>query len=214
MKPVTEDVIQGKKRVATPLTSAPISKCARLMAADEKKAELKEKAAEREASRERKELSKAEKQSERERKAEEKKEKAEEREAKKKQREAEKAAKAAHPTKPRSAYFIFCASERDRIVEEAPELKGKVTEISKICGTRWKEISEDDKKSLETEAEAERLQYLAACEAAGIEPGKRYLTKEPKEAKEPKAKKEPKGAKRTPSDAAEVEAKDAGTEAA
>ena len=163
MKPVTSEVV-SKKRVTTPLTAAPVSKCARMAAADEKKAERelkqaqqKEKVAEREVAKEKKELSKAEKLADRERKAEEKKEKSEERAKKKEETEAKKAAKAAHPKKPRSAFFIFCAGVREKIVEENPELKGKTTEVSKVLGARWKEISDEEKKALEAQAEEERL---------------------------------------------------------
>ena len=56
---------------------------------------------------------------------------------------------------------------------------------------------------------------MSECEAEGVEPEKRYLTKEPKEAKQPKegkAKKEPKGkqAKQGKAAAAEEEAKEEG----
>ena len=46
--------------------------------------------------------------------------------------------------RPQSAYFHFAASRRGSLKEENPKLK--VTELSKLIGAEWKELTEDDKK--------------------------------------------------------------------
>ena len=102
LKPVG-DAEMGKKRTATPLTAKPISKCARLALADEKKAQLAEKKKDQTEKKESKEVSKAQRIAEREEKALEKKLKEEEKVQKKEEKAADKAAKDAHPKKPRCA---------------------------------------------------------------------------------------------------------------
>lgn len=196
LKPVTNADV--KKRSATPLTSAPISKCARLTQLDEKKKEVAEKKQEVADNKVKREISKAEKLAiateKKDAAAQKKAEAAEKKEAaalKKEEAAQKKAEKDAHPKKPRTGYFIFCSTARVRIIEANPGIKSKVTEVSKLCAAEWKELSDDDKKPYEEEAVAEKATYLATCAEAGVEPDKRFVPKEPKEkkVKEPKEKK-------------------------
>ena len=75
-----------------------------------------------------------------------------------------KAAKAEGPPKARSAYLIFNSEERTKILEEFPGIKA--SEVMKLQGARWKELSPEDKKVYEDKAKAEKevcVMYACMC---------------------------------------------------
>ena len=47
------------------------------------------------------------------------------------------------PKKPKSGYMIYCQNVRNEIKGENPDKK--MIEISKILGSTWKELAEEDK---------------------------------------------------------------------
>lgn len=61
------------------------------------------------------------------------------------------------PKKALSAFMFFCNSERSKIRAEQPSLS--ITEVSKILGERWKELSSDDKKPFEEQAKEDKERY-------------------------------------------------------
>jgi len=88
--------------------------------------------------------------------------------------EKKKAAKADGPQKARSSYILYTLSARAQVLEEFPGIKQ--SEVMKLLGTRWKELSAEDKKVYEEQAKAEKEAIAsgaapAACsdkvEAAG-----------------------------------------------
>jgi len=61
------------------------------------------------------------------------------------------------PKRAMSAYFFFLADERETIKAETPDIK--ITEVSKIAGQRWKEISEERKSKYEKLAAEDRARF-------------------------------------------------------
>ncbi|CAF0813112.1 unnamed protein product, partial [Didymodactylos carnosus] len=61
------------------------------------------------------------------------------------------------PKKPLSAYFLFSRDERQKIKIERPELS--TTEIMKVIGERWSNLSDDIKKPYEKLALSEKQRY-------------------------------------------------------
>ena len=56
-----------------------------------------------------------------------------------------------------SAYFFFLADERENIKRDNPDIK--VTEVSKVAGQRWKEISAENKAKYEKLAKDDKERY-------------------------------------------------------
>ena len=107
-----------------------MSKCELLAKRDEQAAEKKQKKDEAELRKAEKEAEKMQKEAEKEAKKEEMEAKKEEKEEKKRERELkkeEKEAKKAEPKKPLSCYMLWSNDRRQRLLEEQPELKSKVT---------------------------------------------------------------------------------------
>lgn len=73
--------------------------------------------------------------------------------------EKKKTAKAEGPPKARTAYLIFNSEERVKIIEEFPGIKA--SEIMKLQGARWKELSPENKKIYEDKAKAEKESIAA-----------------------------------------------------
>lgn len=99
--------------------------------------------------------------------------KAEAKEAKKAEKAAANEAKqkkTALPTKPRSGYMLFGMEVRGPIVEANPELKSKVTEISKLIGAQWKQLNEEGRQVWEARVEEDKARFVSECEAACIDP--------------------------------------------
>eukprot|EP00010_Vexillifera_abyssalis_P002858 CAMPEP_0201552090 /NCGR_PEP_ID=MMETSP0173_2-20130828/13675_1 /ASSEMBLY_ACC=CAM_ASM_000268 /TAXON_ID=218659 /ORGANISM="Vexillifera sp., Strain DIVA3 564/2" /LENGTH=213 /DNA_ID=CAMNT_0047962509 /DNA_START=26 /DNA_END=667 /DNA_ORIENTATION=- len=61
------------------------------------------------------------------------------------------------PKKPKTAYMIFAMEARPKIKEEFPDKK--FGEISKICGERWKLLSDGDKVKYQEEYNLLKIQY-------------------------------------------------------
>ena len=47
------------------------------------------------------------------------------------------------PTKPKTAYIIFCSSERNEIIKSNPTAAHK--DVTSLLGQRWKDIKANDK---------------------------------------------------------------------
>jgi len=63
------------------------------------------------------------------------------------------------PKKPMTAYMFWMQSERTKLVAERPELKGKVTEITKILGGKWKDVDQDAKDIFERKHQEDKQRY-------------------------------------------------------
>ena len=61
------------------------------------------------------------------------------------------------PKRPKSAYMFFSEKKRAEIREEQPDLK--MTEISKVIGERWKEVSPESKAKYVKKAEKDKERY-------------------------------------------------------
>ena len=61
------------------------------------------------------------------------------------------------PKKPKSGYMIYCQNVRTEIKQENPDKK--MIEISKILGSTWKELSEEDKKPYMKKASKDKKRY-------------------------------------------------------
>lgn len=61
------------------------------------------------------------------------------------------------PKRSMSAYFFFLADEREAIKKENPDIK--VTDVSKVAGQRWKEISAERKAKYDLDAKTDRERY-------------------------------------------------------
>eukprot|EP00621_Florenciella_sp_RCC1693_P010003 CAMPEP_0182543712 /NCGR_PEP_ID=MMETSP1323-20130603/32063_1 /TAXON_ID=236787 /ORGANISM="Florenciella parvula, Strain RCC1693" /LENGTH=193 /DNA_ID=CAMNT_0024754675 /DNA_START=46 /DNA_END=627 /DNA_ORIENTATION=- len=61
------------------------------------------------------------------------------------------------PKRATTAYFFFLADERPRTKEEVPGIS--VTELSKVVGAKWKELSDADKAPYEAKAAADKERY-------------------------------------------------------
>ena len=79
---------------------------------------------------------------------------------------AKKGKKARDPNKPKrskNAFMFFSAANRAVIKEANPDMKS--TDISKELGTRWKALSDDDKKPFELQAANDKETYDKAMAA-------------------------------------------------
>jgi len=65
--------------------------------------------------------------------------------------------------KPQSAYFLFAGDRRPKLRDSHPDKK--ITEVAKLLGAEWKEISEADKKPWEERAKKLKEQYEKDWEA-------------------------------------------------
>ena len=101
------------------------------------------------------------------------------------------------PKKNKSAYLLFSSKMRPQIKDESPEMK--VTEISKVIGLKWGELSEKKKFKYQTEAAADKLRYQEEMKGY-VRPSDDELMKQkinqkkrrgPKGDKKPRKKKEP-----------------------
>jgi hypothetical protein len=101
------------------------------------------------------------------------------------------------PKKNKSAYLFFSSKMRPQIKAESPEMK--VTEISKVIGLKWGELSEKKKAKYQTEAAADKLRYQEEMKGY-VRPSDDELMKQkinqkkrrgPKGDKKPRKKKEP-----------------------
>eukprot|EP00619_Florenciella_sp_RCC1007_P007257 CAMPEP_0205904098 /NCGR_PEP_ID=MMETSP1325-20131115/515_1 /ASSEMBLY_ACC=CAM_ASM_000708 /TAXON_ID=236786 /ORGANISM="Florenciella sp., Strain RCC1007" /LENGTH=197 /DNA_ID=CAMNT_0053269827 /DNA_START=19 /DNA_END=612 /DNA_ORIENTATION=- len=63
------------------------------------------------------------------------------------------------PKRATTAYFFFLAEERPRTKAEVPGIS--VTELSKVVGAKWKQLSEEQKAPYEAKAEADKARYAA-----------------------------------------------------
>jgi hypothetical protein len=96
------------------------------------------------------------------------------------------------PKRPKNAFMLFTDSVREgikeRMVQESPDGKIRVAEISKHCGECWKNLTDEEKQPfVDANAEA-KVEYEKAMEAYYTEfPDKKPAAKAPKAPKEPKA---------------------------
>lgn len=63
------------------------------------------------------------------------------------------------PKRPLSAYMYFGQERRKSLIEEKPELKAAVTEISKILGAEWKEMTDSQKTKFNKLAAEDKARY-------------------------------------------------------
>ena len=54
------------------------------------------------------------------------------------------------PKRPMNAFMMFAKENRTQLREDNPELK--VTEVSKLLGAKWREMTEDEKSPFTKEA--------------------------------------------------------------
>lgn len=64
------------------------------------------------------------------------------------------------PKKALTAYMLFSMARREQIVKDRPELRSNVTEMSKIIGAEWRQMSDDDKAPYQREHERAKERYL------------------------------------------------------
>lgn len=67
--------------------------------------------------------------------------------------------KTAGPKRATSAYFFFTADMRERVKQENPDLK--ITEMAKVMGAKWKQMSDADKQKYVDMAEKDKERYAA-----------------------------------------------------
>jgi hypothetical protein len=65
------------------------------------------------------------------------------------------------PKAPSSAFFLFSAEMRPIVIDENPEVKGKVAEMSKLIGAKWKELTAAQKQPYELTAKAAKAEFEA-----------------------------------------------------
>ncbi|CEM01030.1 unnamed protein product [Vitrella brassicaformis CCMP3155] len=75
------------------------------------------------------------------------------------QRSARKVKNVNAPKRSRSAFIFFTMDRRDEVVSQNPDLRGRVTEVSKILGAEWKSMSARQKKPYETQAKRDKERY-------------------------------------------------------
>lgn len=95
------------------------------------------------------------------------------------------------PKRGKSAYMFFCADVRESVVEQHPDKK--MTDISKILGAKWKELSDEAKKPYDQMAKEDKARYEREKES--YVPDDDYAaagtTKTKKKKKDPNAPKRP-----------------------
>ncbi|WJG71469.1 hypothetical protein [Spiroplasma ixodetis] len=47
--------------------------------------------------------------------------------------------------RPMNAYMLFSKEKRVEIIQQKPEIKSKVAEVTKIIGNHWKEMTNEEK---------------------------------------------------------------------
>eukprot|EP01071_Lankesteria_metandrocarpae_P005732 Lankesteria_metandrocarpae@DN4106_c0_g1_i2.p2 len=70
------------------------------------------------------------------------------------------------PKKPMSAYILFSNKRRVEIIKDKPELKSKITEISKLIGEEWRGLTDTDKAPFAADAAKDKERYQKDLEAA------------------------------------------------
>lgn len=75
------------------------------------------------------------------------------------EKKAPKKEKPTGPKRPTSAYFFFSNETRAALSAKNPGMP--VSEIAKLLGAKWKELSADAKKPYEVKAEADKKRYEA-----------------------------------------------------
>mmetsp|Transcript_2460 Transcript_2460/g.2886 ORF Transcript_2460/g.2886 Transcript_2460/m.2886 type:complete len:94 (-) Transcript_2460:244-525(-) len=68
------------------------------------------------------------------------------------------------PKKAMSAYIFFSNKRRPEIVVDKPELKSKITEISKLIGEEWRGLDDTAKAPFFKEAEKDKQRYAKEME--------------------------------------------------
>jgi len=63
------------------------------------------------------------------------------------------------PKRARSAYILFKMDRRDEVISQDPDLYGRVTEVSKICGAEWKSMTNKQKRPYQIKAEKDKARY-------------------------------------------------------
>ncbi|KAL1916519.1 uncharacterized protein VTP21DRAFT_5710 [Calcarisporiella thermophila] len=61
------------------------------------------------------------------------------------------------PKRPLSAYMLFSQEKRKQVLEENPDVK--FTEVGKLLGAMWKELSEEEKKIYNDKASKDKERY-------------------------------------------------------
>jgi DNA-binding XRE family transcriptional regulator len=60
-----------------------------------------------------------------------------------------------------TAYMLFTADQRPKVIAQHPELKSKVAEVAKHIGAKWHTISAAEKAKFEEKAAAAKAEYEA-----------------------------------------------------
>ncbi|CEM05756.1 unnamed protein product, partial [Vitrella brassicaformis CCMP3155] len=63
------------------------------------------------------------------------------------------------PKRARSAFILFTMDRRDELIAQDPNLYGRVTEVSKICGAEWKSMTDEQRNSYKIKAEKDKARY-------------------------------------------------------
>jgi len=97
------------------------------------------------------------------------------------------------PKRPMSAFMLFAADRR----AEVQKTTTKVTDVLKVIGQMWKEVSEADKQPFQEEAARLKSEYLINDKAyKQTDEYQNYLVEQAKTKKSPKKTKKARGRKR------------------
>jgi len=66
-------------------------------------------------------------------------------------------AKKGGPKRPLSAYMFYCQANRDQVKKDNPDIA--FTEVAKVLGSKWNELSESEKKPFEKQHAADKARY-------------------------------------------------------
>lgn len=66
-------------------------------------------------------------------------------------------AKKGGPKRPLSAYMFYCQANRDQVKKDNPEIA--FTEVAKVLGGKWNELTESEKKPFEKQHAADKVRY-------------------------------------------------------
>lgn len=61
--------------------------------------------------------------------------------------------------RPMNAYMLFSKEKRGEIIQQKPELKSKVTEVAKLIGNHWKEMTDEEKAKYQNLALEDKQRY-------------------------------------------------------
>jgi hypothetical protein len=104
----------------------------------------------------------------------------EESEPEKKKKKTKKAKKDPNePKKPLSSYMIFCSEKREEAKKQNPDMK--LTEISKVLGAEWKELSDKEKKVYQDKAEEAKSAYTQVKKDFDSKKGKKKVDSDDEE---------------------------------